>query len=110
MRTFLPFFACLMLVLTTWSGMVQAAEAAGCCERARAEISVHIESMPDRTPADSEKSCPYQHAGCHGHHVGVAIGTDAIAKPAFVSARVAPGLALAPTAYHHGPALRPPRT
>ena len=109
MRSLLPFFAYLMLVLTTWSGMVQAAEAAGCCARAHADISLHLGRVPDGTPGDSEKSCPYQHAGCHGHYVGVAIGAGVTASPVFVSARFVPGPALAPTAYHDGPALRPPQ-
>ena len=105
MRTLLPFFACLMLVFTAWSGMAQAAEAAGCCATARLEVSVDA----DRIPADDEKSCPYQHAGCHGHLIGTPLAGAAMIQPAFGPAPFATGLSRAPAAHDADPALRPPQ-
>ena len=109
MRTLLPFFACLMMVLTTWSGMVQAAEVAGCCETAQAALSIHGENGSGSVPADGGKSCPYQHAGCHGHHVGTPMTDALMIQPAFGPVPFGDGLSPALLAHDADPALRPPQ-
>lgn len=57
---------------------VHAAEPVTCVETS-AESSVgHVDGYRDQAPADAEKGYPHHHGGCHGHHIGVPITTDAI--------------------------------
>ena len=109
MRTLLPFFACLMLVLTAWSGMVQAAEAAGCCDPAPSELLSHVDNGSDQGPADSDRNCPSQHAGCHGHHLGTPAADTPMRPPAFAPAPFGAGLSPMLAAHDADPALRPPQ-
>ncbi|WP_313539265.1 hypothetical protein [Sphingomonas sp.] len=69
MRALLPFIACLMVVLTSWSGMAHAAEAAGGNFGAIA-FTVHAQGDGDEVPADADQAVPHHHGICHGHDVG----------------------------------------
>ncbi|MFV0625568.1 hypothetical protein ACBY01_16385 [Sphingomonas sp. ac-8] len=69
MRKLLPFFVCLMLVLTSWSGMAHAAEAVG-GSMGGIEFTVHMSGDGDEAPADSDKAVPHHHSICHGHDIG----------------------------------------
>jgi hypothetical protein len=68
-RRLLPFLACLMLVLTGWSGMAHAAEAAG-GSMGGVEFTVHAPGDGDEVPADGDNALPHHHGICHGHDVG----------------------------------------
>ncbi|MGU3314044.1 hypothetical protein ACLBWH_00720 [Sphingomonas sp. M6A6_1c] len=75
MRRLLPFLACLMLVLTGWSGMVHAAETVTCMEMPHAMAGMHVADSCDQPANDARKGFPAHHAACHGHHVATpAIG------------------------------------
>jgi hypothetical protein len=69
MRTLLPFLACLMVVLTSWSGMAHAAEAAG-GNFGGVAFTLHSQGDGDEVPADADKAVPHHHSICHGHDVG----------------------------------------
>ena len=109
MRTLLPFFAGLMMVLTAWSGMAHAAEAAGCRAAPTFETIGHIDGDSDQTPGDGENGTPHHHAGCHGHHVGTATGDDAVKNPVFWQVRFGRGVSRPPEGHRAVPALRPPQ-
>jgi hypothetical protein len=90
MRALLPFLACLMVVLTSWSGMAHAAEAAGGNFGAVMFI-LHTQGDGDEVPADADKAVPHHHSICHGHD----IGTPASAPTAQLLADVVARLPLA---------------
>ncbi len=69
MRGLLPFIACLMVVLTSWSGMAHAAEAAGGSFGGVA-FTLHTQGDGDEVPADADQAVPHHHSICHGHDVG----------------------------------------
>lgn len=69
MRAFLPFLTCLMLVLTSFSGMAHAADLAG-GSIAGVEFTVHTAGDIDEVPSDADKNVPHHHNYCHGHDVG----------------------------------------
>ena len=70
MRKLLPLLACLMLVLTSWSGVAHATEIAGSGEASSSEMYAHVDGDGDQVPADADRSYPHHHASCHGHDVG----------------------------------------
>lgn len=65
----MPFLACLMLVLTNWSGMAHAAEASG-GRIADIQFTVHLAGDGDEVPADGDNGLPHHHSICHGHDIG----------------------------------------
>ena len=69
MRAFWPFLTCLMLFLTSFSGMAHAADLAG-GSIAGVEFTVHTAGDIDQVPSDSDKNVPHHHNYCHGHDVG----------------------------------------
>jgi hypothetical protein len=69
MRRLLPFLACLMVILTSWSGMAHAAEVAG-GSIAGVELTFHAVGDGDEVPADSDNGLPHHHTVCHGHDIG----------------------------------------
>jgi hypothetical protein len=69
MRALLPFFACLMLVLTGWTGVAHATESIRCIETSQVDAAMHMYGDCDEVPADADKGYPHHHAACHGHHV-----------------------------------------
>lgn len=68
-RKILPLFVAMMLVLTGWSGMAHAAEAAG-GHLAGIEFAMHAPGDGDEVPADGDKSVPHHHTICHGDDIG----------------------------------------
>src|SRR3546814_2117198 len=68
-RAFLPLLTCLMLVLTSFSGMAHAADLAG-GSIAGVEFTIHTDGDIDQVPSDSDKNVPHHHNYCHGHDVG----------------------------------------
>src|SRR3546814_13061228 len=68
-RAFLPLLTCLMLVLTSFSGMAHAADLAG-GSIAGVESTIHTDGDIDQVPSDSDKNVPHHHNYCHGPHVG----------------------------------------
>ena len=98
----------LMLVVMLWAGtMAHAAEAMQCTE-VSADTAGHFDGDGDEVPADPEKGVPHHHAGCHGHHVGLA--ADAAASKAAPASTRSPDLRREATASgcDPGTALRPP--
>ena len=79
MRAFLPFLTCLMLVLTSFSGMAHAADLAG-GSIAGVEFTVHTAGDIDQVPSDSDKNVPHHHNYCHGHDVGAPARTTSAAS------------------------------
>lgn len=75
MRALLPFLACLMLVLTVWSGVAHATEIAGSVEASFSEMFAHVDGDGDQVPADADKGYPHHHASCHGHDVGTPLSS-----------------------------------
>ncbi len=69
MRTLLPFLACLTVILTSWSGMADAAEAAG-GNMGGFAFALHTQGDGDEVPADGDRAVPHHHSICHGHDVG----------------------------------------
>ena len=109
MRKLLPFLACLMLVLTGWTGIAHAAEGVACIEAPQANAAMEMAGDCDEVPADADKAYPHHHGGCHGHHVGVPIASDSTgpASSVRVTASVWRNAPKAPVA--SDPALRPPQ-
>ena len=109
MRRLLPFLACLMLTLVSWSGMAHAAE--GTAGSAAAyDFSVHAPGDGDEVPGDADNGLPHHHGACHSHDLGTP--QIAFAQPVAAgggqlrgSCRVMP---LSPAA--DGVTPRPPRT
>jgi hypothetical protein len=58
-----------MLILTAWSGMAHAAEAAG-GSMGGVEFTVHAPGDGDEVPADGDNALPHHHGICHGHDIG----------------------------------------
>lgn len=108
MRALLPFLACLILVLTGWSSMSHAAEAAG-SNLAGLAFEVHAPGDGDEVPADGDTSVPHHHNVCHGHDVGHQGRT--IEPPLFsiAGARAAARSTPALVAADQHVALRPPQ-
>jgi hypothetical protein len=102
----LPLLACLMLVLTAWTGMAHAAELRG---METSDMAVHVAGDGDEVPADADKAYPHHHANCHEHHLNIA----AIGDVALVAAHPRNALPAANgkrlTGRLPDPALRPPR-
>src|SRR3546814_2434881 len=67
-RAFLPLLTCLMLVLTSFSGMAHVADLAG-GSIAGVEFTIHTDGAIDQVPSDSAKYVPHHHKYCHGHDV-----------------------------------------
>lgn len=68
-RAFLPLLTCLMLVLTSFSGMAHAADLAG-GSIAGVEFTIHTDGDIDHVPSDTDKNVPHHHNYCHGHDIG----------------------------------------
>lgn len=68
-RAFLPLLTCLMLVLTSFSGIAHAADLAG-GSIAGVEFTIHVAGDSDEVPSDSDNSGPHHHNSCHGHDIG----------------------------------------
>jgi len=108
MRKLVPLLACLMLVMTFWTGMAHAVEVRG-IETSHADLAVHGPGDGDEVPADADKGYPHHHASCHEHHVNTPVLRTAStpmpaddAEPAMASSR-------ALGAHEPEAALRPPR-
>ncbi|WP_443478424.1 hypothetical protein ACLIMP_22975 [Novosphingobium aerophilum] len=76
MRNLLPFFACLMLILVSWSGMAHAVEAAGSSD-AGYDFSYHAPGDGDEVPGDADNGLPHHHGACHSHDLGTPLMTVA---------------------------------
>ena len=108
MRRLVFLVGTLMLVVMLWAGtMAHATEAMQCIE-VSAEAFGHFEGDGDQVPGDPEKGVPHHHAGCHGHHVGVA--AEAAAPKAAPVSSGSPGLSgeHLTSGCDPGTALRPP--
>lgn len=108
MRRFFSFVSTLMLVVMLWAGtMAHAAEAMQCAE-VSADAAGHFEGDGDEVPADPETGVPHHHAGCHGHHVGVAADANAPENAPASTASLALGREAMASGCDPGAALRPP--
>lgn len=107
MRSLRTFLACLMLIMTAWGGVAQAAGPV--CSETADQVAVHVAGDCDEVPADADRGYPHCHTACHGHHV-TAPTPAVLAGAIAVAARdypVAPALAL--TAHQVDRTLRPPQ-
>jgi hypothetical protein len=102
----LPLLACLMLVLTAWTGMAHAAELRGVETR---DVTVHVAGDGDEVPADADKAYPHHHASCHEHHVNIAALGDVAPVPPHVRSVVLATIGKRLTGRLPDPVLRPPR-
>lgn len=108
MRQLLPFLACLMLILISWSGMAHAGEATG-GDTAGYDFSYHAPGDGDEVPGDGDSSLPHHHSACHSHD----LGTPAMGVPQFGTGAASQILgsitasSLSPT--KNGVTPRPPR-
>lgn len=108
MRFLLTVFACLMLVVSAWSGAAQAADF-GCAEVSD-QTALHVAGDCDEVSADADRGYPHCHTGCHGHHVATpflsqAPGPSSVTAVVFVSAR-----SVVISGHRNDPHLRPPQT
>lgn len=110
MRRLLAIFMCLLLASTLGlSSVAHANERVTCIESSEVASIDHSADDGDQVPADSEKGYPHHHGGCHGHHVGVPITSDAM--------RLTTDLRVRPLRWDNDrsagatadPALRPPQ-
>ena len=106
MRPLVPFFACLMIVLTLWSG--SAAHASEQVGPVAVEAAAHFEGDRDQVPADEHQPVPHHHAACHADNVSLPaelppVRSEPVNK-ALVAMRASQGLPEAPP----GATLRPP--
>ncbi len=81
MRTLTSFLACLMLVLTAWTGTAHAAELLGCSAPMQAEMVMHVASHCDTVPADADQGTPHHHDSCHGQHVSTPAPEQIVMRP-----------------------------
>ncbi|WP_334181450.1 hypothetical protein [Novosphingobium sp.] len=109
MRKLLPFLACLMLILVSWSGMAHAVEAAGGSD-AGYDFSYHAPGDGDEVPGDADNGLPHHHGACHSHDLGTPSMTvvPPIAHSAGQVLEFRRSLPLDPTDGNVTP--RPPRT
>ena len=108
MRKLLPILAYLMLVLTGWSSMSHAAEAAG-GSFAGLTFEVHAPGDGDEAPADGDAGVPHHHAVCHGHDVGQPAHNVEPRRYAVANARTSALPVQALVAADQHVALRPPK-
>ncbi len=77
MRRLLAFVMCLLLASSLGLGSIaHASEPITCIDTSAAETGDHVEGDGDQVPTDAGKDYSHHHGGCHGHHVGVPIGSD----------------------------------
>ena len=108
MRKLLPFLACLMLVLTTWTGIAHAVELGG-IETSSTEMAAHVPGDGDEVPADADKGYPHHHASCHEHHVNTPIVPTTIGRMIAASAMPPAMCSRALSGHDTEAALRPPQ-
>lgn len=109
MRKLLPFFLCLMLVLTGWTGVAHATENGACLDAPQAQTAMHAAGDCDEVPADADKGYRHHHAACHGHCVTAPAESPITVSMTgawveFESEPTSLGLA-----HQDDPALRPPQ-
>lgn len=109
MRKLLPFLACLMLVLTGWTGVAHAAETVACVEAPQMDTAMHMAGACDEVPADADKGYPHHHAACHGHHVAAPAENSVATTLTDSWAEFASHKAPLWLAHQSDPALRPPQ-
>jgi hypothetical protein len=109
MRKLLPFFAFLMLVLSSLSGLAHAAETVSCSDVLQSEASLHSYGDRDQVPSDAEKGYPHHHGGCHGHHIGTPVADRMVPQRQIEIGQFALFQSDVLSPHHDGPALRPPQ-
>ena len=109
MRKLLPFLACLMLVLTGWTGIAHAAEGVACIEALQANAAMEMAGDCDEVPADADKSYPHHHAACHGHQVATPAEASVTVALTYRWTEFASHKAPLWLAHQSDPALRPPQ-
>lgn len=102
-------FACVMLLLTVWSGPAHAVQLAGCDEPIASEMLMHAEGDCDEVPSDQHKAYPHHHDGCHGEHVGAAVRSEDLIEPMLAAQAYAPAHMAAFVDHRADTTLRPPR-
>lgn len=107
MRSVLTLLACLMLVMTGWSGAAQAADF-GCNEVAD-QMAVHVAGDCDEVPADADRNYPHCHTGCHGHHVATPIPARVPGQAAAMTSAYASAAEPTLTSHQIDQTLRPPQ-
>ncbi len=78
MRSLTFLLACMMVVLTTWSGVAHAAQCGGCPEVVSMTQSVQLKAACDnkQVPQRSERGCVHCQAGCHSQAVGTPLAFE----------------------------------
>lgn len=108
-RKLLPFLACLMLVLTAWTGVAKAMEPTGCAEMAQTHMTTPIAADCDMVPPDADHGYPHHHGGCHSHFVADVSATPTSLDRARATSSLAAELFLPLTGSTAAAALRPPQ-
>lgn len=107
MRSLLALFACLMLVMATWSGTTQAA-GPGCSDMAE-QATVPVAGGCDEVPAHADKNYPHCHTGCHDHHMTAPIPARSLDRALVAARSYGPPAEHTLTAYQVDRTLRPPQ-
>jgi hypothetical protein len=107
MRALTALLACLLLALTAWGVMAQAAGPN--CNETFEQMAVHVAGDCDEVPADAHGRFPHCHTGCHGHHAATPVSARA-AGISFSGVRAyAPSRQLTLTGRQVDRTLRPPQ-
>lgn len=107
MRSLLTLLACMMMVMTAWSGVAHAEGVA--CNETAGQAAMHWAGDCGEVPADADKNYPHCHTGCHGHHTAAPIPGYVPARPADGSRAYAPAAPATLTAHQVDQTLRPPQ-
>jgi hypothetical protein len=111
MRSLTLLLACMMVMLTAWSGVAHAAQCGGCPDVAAVSQAALLKSPCDnkQVPQREDKSCLHCQAGCHSQTVAapLAFEVPASALPEGRDFDAVRRVAL--VTHTEDPALRPPR-
>ena len=109
MRQLTCLLACFMLLLTTWTGALHAADPITCTEPGTAEMVMHVGGTCDDVGPDAHKAYPHHHDGCHGQHVSTPAVGPLVQAPLPAASSYGFGATHALLAHELEGALRPPR-
>lgn len=107
MRVLLTMFACLMLVVSAWSGAAQAADFE--CAEMSDQTALHVAGNCDEVPADADRGYPHCHTGCHGHHVATPFLAQAPSLSSATAVVFVPAGSVVISGHRSDPHLRPPQ-
>ncbi|WP_445192618.1 hypothetical protein ACT009_01385 [Sphingomonas sp. Tas61C01] len=107
MRALITLLVCMMLVVTAWGSVAQAA--APTCAETTNQMAVHAAGDCDEVPADADRNYPHCHTGCHGHHVAAPVPAGSLGQASATSFAYAPAAHRSLDGHRIELTLRPPQ-